>query len=334
MLTIAIPTYNRNQTLRDNLALLLPQITEQCRLVLFDNCSDEPVEETLRDLMAQFPAINARIIRNTANIGANANIVRCIETCETPWVWVLGDDDKPKLDAIAQILGHTEAHSDCVLLNFSTDGKRPQTFFTCGLADLANKLDTSADLPWISSSVYKTAALKKHLKFGYQYLYSMLPHVVMLLLAVNEDARCCLSKAQIVNGETRETVPEQRWSLVNLTLGYPTLLELPIAAPVREKLVEKLLVTERGDGFNLRHLIYELLLMATRHNQARNALYIFDQVMTRRFYFDKRPKFRAQRFLWRQMLKFPAATKIFYRVIKRHELGGQGQKLQDRYGRL
>jgi len=334
MLTIAIPTYNRNQTLRDNLALLLPQLNEQCRLTIYDNCSDVPVAETLRELLEQYPALQVQITRNEANIGANANIVRCIETCDTPWVWVLGDDDRPQPGAVQTILQHMDSHPDGVLLNFATDKNRSQTFVTQGLQELADKLDASADLPWISSSIYRAEEFRRHLKFGYQYLYSMLPHVVMLMHSIGENGKACFANRQIVEGNTRDAPPEQQWSLVNLALGYPVLLELPFAPPVREKLVEKLLVTARGDGFNLHFLTYQLLLMSTKHGESRTALYIYDQVCNRRYYFDKRPKPRLQRFLWRMLLRFPRAALFFYRLVKRQSLGGQGQQLQDRYGRL
>jgi GT2 family glycosyltransferase len=37
-LTIAIPTYNRNELLLRHLAHLLPQLNERCRLLILDNC--------------------------------------------------------------------------------------------------------------------------------------------------------------------------------------------------------------------------------------------------------------------------------------------------------
>ena len=54
-LTVAIPTYNRNATLKATLEHLLPQWNERCKLLILDNHSDVPVEETLRDLLAAYP---------------------------------------------------------------------------------------------------------------------------------------------------------------------------------------------------------------------------------------------------------------------------------------
>ena len=53
-LTIAIPTYNRNDIFRANLEKLLPQVTNECRVIIFDNCSDIPIENTVKDLLSKY----------------------------------------------------------------------------------------------------------------------------------------------------------------------------------------------------------------------------------------------------------------------------------------
>ena len=103
-LTVAIPTFDRNQTLREHLASLLPQLTPDCTLLIIDNCSPTPVIETIRDLLDGYPSLSVRVDRNQTNIGAGANILRCLERCETEWLWVLGDDDRPRPDAVGRIM--------------------------------------------------------------------------------------------------------------------------------------------------------------------------------------------------------------------------------------
>jgi hypothetical protein len=58
--------------------------------------------------LQQYPHIDAQLVRNKFNIGANANILRCLELVRNPWVWILGDDDLPLPNAIETILEHTE----------------------------------------------------------------------------------------------------------------------------------------------------------------------------------------------------------------------------------
>ena len=93
-LTIAIPTYNRNEILKANLEKLLPQVTDECNVVIFDNCSDTPVKEVIEELVNTYPDINISIVRNRYNIGMTANILKCFEQCSDTWLWILGDDDE------------------------------------------------------------------------------------------------------------------------------------------------------------------------------------------------------------------------------------------------
>lgn len=333
-LTIAIPTYNRNQTLLKYIKGLLPQLTPECKLLIFDNLSDTPVAETLQESLAQFPQINCEIVRNRANIGGNANIMRCLEMSETEWVWILGDDDQVMPDAIDIILKYIDAYPACLLLNFSHDGVRKQSFMTKGLEQMVAEFDPSADLPWISSNVYNRARLAVNLKYGYQYTYSMLPHVVTLLVSIKEDDVCVFSIDQIVDGQSRDTPVEEQWSLISMALGFPTLLDLPFKPKVREALLNKLLLTNQGDGINrvLHHMVYELLLMSVKGNDRETALYLYDQIWSRRYYFDTTIKRNAELRFYRMLLRFPALTRLGWRIVKRKEIGAE-REVTDRFRR-
>lgn len=331
-LTVAIPTYNRNHILLDNLTRLLPQLTPDCRLLILDNCSAVPVADTLRETLAQFPAAAHQIIRNRANIGGNANIVRCFELCETEWVWVLGDDDDVEPDAIETILRHIVMHPECLLINFAYDHARPESFETRGLKEFVDKLDRSADVPWTSSSVYKATAIIPQAKFGYQHAYSLLPHVAMLLVAVADTGVCCFSREQIVD-KVRLGVPvEQQWSLVNLALGFPTLLDLPLEPAVRVGLANKLMMTNHSGGIHLHGLVYQLLIIAIKQRDWRGPVYYFDQICGRWYYFDRRPRLRVRLLLYRFVLRYPGLTRWLFKLLKGREIGATN--LQDRYERV
>lgn len=334
MLSVAIPTYNRNQILLDNLKRLLPQLSSQCQLLILDNCSSTPVEETLRELLKQYPEVNCQIIRHAANIGGNANILRCIELCETPWVWILGDDDAPLPGAIAQILKHIEDHPDCTVINFSIDELRQKEWTARGVDELAHSLDGSADLPWISNSVYRSADFKVNLKFGHQYTYSMLPHVATMLTALGERGKCFFSRARIVDSQTRdeEAKPEQQWSVVNLALGFPILFDLPLRPQVRSLLARKLLFTNHRGRPQLHVLVFQLLLQAVKQRDHRSSLYFFDQICGRESAFERSPKEKLQLLLYRLAIRFPRGAARVFRVVKGHRIEDGG--LQDRFDRM
>ncbi len=333
LLTIAIPTFNRNEALAQLLTKILPQIGEGVRLVIADNCSEVPVATVVDPLRARFPDADVRLLRNRVNVGANANILRCFELCESDWIWVVGDDDEVEPEAVATILQRIAEHPDCLLINFPIDTLRPASKRTTGLREFVDAIDPSADVPWITSTVYKVPELLPNLRIGYQFAFSMLPHVAMLLVSLKDDHRCLFAADHIASRDRASAGTEQQTPIINMALGFPVLLDLPIDLDVRRKIVRKLLVTSDSPGLPLRQLAYQLLLLSLKTGNRREALYFFDQACLRRFYFDKTFVERIEIFAYRGLLILPPRLiGNAYKAVKRRELGAQIS--QDRIARL
>jgi glycosyltransferase involved in cell wall biosynthesis len=344
MLTIAIPTYNRNERLNKSLRLLLPQLQEHvsfCRLLLLDNCSPTPIADTLPAVLGDFPQVQYQIVRNKQNIGANANILRCFELCETEWIWCLSDDDPVLPDALATIRQHVEAHPDCIYFNFPFDGARQQIYFTTGIEEFIDKLDLSANLPWISSSVHRTSNLQVNLKYGYQFAYSMLPHVAMLLFSLGLHGRCCLSTAHVMAQNTEPTPFEERWSMVSFAMGAPTVYDIPVPFASRQALAQKLLVTQSGESISLRTVVFQLLIAyfqgneRTEHHDSENLLYHYDQIIYRNYYLRQRLGSRLGLKVagYRWLVRFPHLAAWLLARLGRPVTGSAARR-QDRYERI
>ena len=115
-LTIAIPSYNRNLVLKDNIQKLLEQINDQIEIIVIDNFSDTPIEQTLENELQEYPQL--KVIRNIANIGLSANIIRCFEVCNTKWVWLLSDDDTVETLAVEKIIEQIENNENTFYKTF------------------------------------------------------------------------------------------------------------------------------------------------------------------------------------------------------------------------
>lgn len=109
LLTIAIPTYNREQYLKTLLYLLEPQVLDEPRLelIISDNASTDGTES----MVQAFSVKNAefRYIKNKANLGMDGNFIQCFEQARGKYVWVLGDDDIVAPDAIRKIMAWLES---------------------------------------------------------------------------------------------------------------------------------------------------------------------------------------------------------------------------------
>jgi glycosyltransferase involved in cell wall biosynthesis len=122
-LSIVIPTSNRPKDIVERVGELLPQLVQGVDLLIIDNCSPVVVETLISE---NFPDTLGKIthIRNAVNIGGNANICRCFEVGDSDWIWLLGDDDSVKPDAIKMILAEIASHGEAISIiagfNFST----------------------------------------------------------------------------------------------------------------------------------------------------------------------------------------------------------------------
>jgi len=116
-LSVGIPTWNRLDALKQQLAQLLPCLAPDHEVVICDNGSDDGTWAWLQRLV-QTSNQAIRCVRNGANLGADVNYLRVFEATRGEWVWLVGDDDS--LDFV-NVLPHllsrmASTSSDTILL--------------------------------------------------------------------------------------------------------------------------------------------------------------------------------------------------------------------------
>lgn len=116
LLTLAVPTYNRQGFLATFLAAIAPQIAAEARveLLISDNASPDGTLELVRAFQQQ--QLPIRYLRNQTNVGADRNILQCFEQASGKYVWICGDDDVVEPSGLARVLAHLEAEPEYDLL--------------------------------------------------------------------------------------------------------------------------------------------------------------------------------------------------------------------------
>jgi abequosyltransferase len=109
LLTVAIPTFNRAWCLKELLPLLIDQVKDEPRieLIISDNASPDDTPSVVQDFVAR--GLPVRYVRNTQNIGADANFLQCFEQARGKYVWIFSDDDLIVPGALKKILNYCEA---------------------------------------------------------------------------------------------------------------------------------------------------------------------------------------------------------------------------------
>ncbi len=113
LLSIAVPTFNRAETLAALLAVLLPQVAELARagaplleVLIADNASPDHTPEVVAAAAQQFAAADVplRVFRHAENIGSDANFAFCYEQARGTFFWLCGDDDVVVPGGLARVV--------------------------------------------------------------------------------------------------------------------------------------------------------------------------------------------------------------------------------------
>lgn len=107
LLTIAIPTWNRSESLKTALEYLLPQIetySEQIELIISDNNSEDQTQVIINDFLNKHHNLNIISNINTVNLGFYGNFRKCRELSSGKYIWILSDDDYVCSEVISNII--------------------------------------------------------------------------------------------------------------------------------------------------------------------------------------------------------------------------------------
>lgn len=96
LLSLCIPTYNRDKFLNESINRIEKQISELddpniIEFIISDNCSTDTTSKVVEEHIQK--GTNIRYIRNDKNLGMDGNFVSCFKKAKGKYIWLLGDDD-------------------------------------------------------------------------------------------------------------------------------------------------------------------------------------------------------------------------------------------------
>jgi len=116
LLSIAIPTYNRINFLNSLLKTLLKQINKRnlsIEIVISDNFSNDGTEGLILEFSKKYKFI--KYYKNESNFGPDINMYLAIKRSNGKFVWLLGDDDLVKENAVKKIYETIKSNIDVSL---------------------------------------------------------------------------------------------------------------------------------------------------------------------------------------------------------------------------
>ncbi len=276
ILTIAIPTYNRIKFLTDKLDFLINNYNPLFEVLVIQNNSDKDKLISINEYI-EYQYI--KIINNEKNIGANLNIIKCIELSNTKWVWVLGDDDEINKDSIKNILFDLDNNKkDLLCINYSTSihtHKREtilnnlKHFFI----NLNNYKTSCSNILFISANIFNVNEFKKNIYFGVNFSNSFAPHLAILFAAtINSNKKTLLSKKKIIISHDNDE--NLKWSRYAFAISIVKLLDLEFFKKQEmKKYLKKFISNIVSSPLNSYFLSYNSGINKTERKQNNYKLY-------------------------------------------------------------
>lgn len=120
LLSICIPTYNRNKELKhlcNTFLGTLPDRFQEIEILVCDN-SDEDKGKFNKETLSAYPI---SYFKNEKNLGFGGNVLECFKRASGEFVWIISDDDDISLDGFVEFFKWFRKHSnnfDCVLMKY------------------------------------------------------------------------------------------------------------------------------------------------------------------------------------------------------------------------
>lgn len=180
LLTIAIPTYNRCTELDKQLQWLSEAIQgyeTECHILVSDNCSMDGTPDVIKNWQTRLKNISFQVNRHSRNIGLMPNLAFCIQQAKSDYLWIVGDDDDIKKEALAYVIESLKTSNNLSLLNLNTrfrDVRSGEITYEKYFEDSNNELlddgqriiekylekEKYAGLAFMTAQVYRTTAIK------------------------------------------------------------------------------------------------------------------------------------------------------------------------------
>ena len=188
LLSIVIPTYNRDLLLNDNLynyQFLTKYINlGKVELIIIDNNSSDNTSIIVSEFSKNHFEI--KYFKNVSNIGGSANILRCFETSKSNWVWIIPDDVYPNSITFQNIINLLDSPTEkkLIFLNHKLNSKLKK-------CDSKKFIDdgflTSAS--WLPTIIYPKDKVLNSLNFAYDFISYAYPHIAILYKLLHEKER-------------------------------------------------------------------------------------------------------------------------------------------------
>lgn len=160
LISICIPTFNRELLLKEGMVRLINQIREySIPIYISDNASEDNTEDMVMKLRKDYEYIYYK--RNEINLGLDRNVECVLKMSTTKYSWLLGDDDRIVTEAIPMVLDTISADRyDIVVVNGGSKSSNLGRIRNIASREYFDKSELLSELgwhmTWLSTLIFDT----------------------------------------------------------------------------------------------------------------------------------------------------------------------------------
>lgn len=198
-LEILLITYNRAGDLERTLGQLLDSSFARCKMTVLDNASADETPSVCAKYRSLFPDL--KVIRHGKNIGGLANYLRAVELSESPYTWVLCDDDHFDFTECSDVIEALEGER----VDLISVGAPGQSDWERGLTTTSRELIERGAryffvFSFLPSLIFRTALYDSEcILWAYMIGRDLYPQFVFLNKSVENNFSIYTAKAKILN---------------------------------------------------------------------------------------------------------------------------------------
>jgi glycosyltransferase involved in cell wall biosynthesis len=132
-LSIIIPAYNIQDYISECLYSLLPQMSDDCEVIIIDDCSTDSTVKMIRYCIMMHPTKNITLLVNPVNKGVSYSRNEGLKHCKGKYVAFVDGDDYVTKVYIRELLKYTSANLDYFQLSWKKIGGDGKEFYSQSL---------------------------------------------------------------------------------------------------------------------------------------------------------------------------------------------------------
>lgn len=210
LLSIAIPTYKRNEVLKETLSSVVSKLSERDQRDLQIIISDNDPQSDFEHFICEFQKnIGCKIQyhRNAVNLGPDKNFLQCISFSQgSEFVWLLGDDDLVLDNRVTDILRILRGEKpDCIFLEcrgFNWCQLQPRSSYTLKSLPLF-LMFVNFYTTFLSSFVLRHESVRRYASDA--LVGSCLIQLGWVFPALKASRKYCVYSQQVFSGGTQVT---------------------------------------------------------------------------------------------------------------------------------